>query len=294
MGRPSCFPRFALFPLTGIRLAKVSTRSRAMVKSWFSWVTRFTLQTCSSMPHRSRSNLTLTKSSPPFNGSGCLQMRRKTATWSLSLTCTSRASGTCGKMEIATVGSRFPTRMTQPNIDEPRWGHDRVFPRRMTAAGFVDWAVFWTVVAIALVADIVVARLGGRTPTGRTPTVRNAALWSGAWIGLGLVFGVFVAVHLGGDAGITYLTAYLLEKSLSVDNLFLFVLIFAQTGIPAPLQHRALFWGIVSALIMRAVLIGLGLFLLERFHWVIYPFAGLLVLAAVRMFFGKEEEKRLV
>src|SRR5882762_1419773 len=159
----------------------------------------------------------------------------------------------------------------------------------MTAAGFVDWAVFWTVVAIALVADIVVARLGARTPT-----VRNAALWGGAWIGLGLLFGVFVAVRLGGDAEITYLTAYLLEKSLSVDNLFLFVLIFAQTGIPARLQHRALFWGIVSALIMRAILIGLGLFLLERFHWVIYPFAGLLVFAAVRMFFGKEEEKRLV
>ena len=156
-------------------------------------------------------------------------------------------------------------------------------------AGFVDWAVFWMVVAITLVADIVVARLGGRTPT-----VRNAALWSGVWIGLGLLFGVFVAVHLGGDAGITYLTAYLLEKSLSVDNLFLFVLIFAQTGIPAPLQHRALFWGIVSALIMRAILIGLGLFLLERFHWVIYPFAGLLVFAAARMLFGKDEEKRLV
>jgi tellurite resistance protein TerC len=159
----------------------------------------------------------------------------------------------------------------------------------MTTAGFVDWAVFSTVVAIALVADIVVARL-----RGRTPTVRNAALWSGVWIGLSLLFGIFVAVRLGGDAGITYLTAYLLEKSLSVDNLFLFVLIFAQTGVPGPLQYRALFWGIVSALIMRAILIGLGLFLLERFHWVIYPFAGLLVFAAVRMLFGKEEEKRLV
>jgi hypothetical protein len=119
----------------------------------------------------------------------------------------------------------------------------------MTTAGFVDWAVFWTVVAIALVADIVVARL-----RGRTPTVRNAALWSGVWIGLGLLFGVFAAARLGGDAGISYLTAYLLEKSLSVDNLFLFVLIFAQTGIPTPLQHRALFWGILSALIMRAIL----------------------------------------
>jgi tellurite resistance protein TerC len=159
----------------------------------------------------------------------------------------------------------------------------------MTTAEFVDWAVFWTVVAIALVADIIVARL-----RGRTPTVRNAALWSGVWIGLGLLFGVFAAVRLGGDAGISYLTAYLLEESLSVDNLFLFVLIFAQTGIPTPLQHRALFWGVVSAFIMRAMLIGLGLFLLQRFHWVIYPFAGLLVFAAARMLFGKEEEKRLV
>jgi len=156
-------------------------------------------------------------------------------------------------------------------------------------AGLADWGTFWVIVAIALIADIVVARRGGRSPT-----VRNAALWSGVWIGLGLLFTVFVALRFGGDAGITYLTAYLLEKSLSVDNLFLFVLIFAQTGIPAPLQHRALFWGIVSALIMRAILIGLGLFLLDRFHWIIYPFAGLLVFAAVRMLWGKEEEQRLV
>ena len=119
-------------------------------------------------------------------------------------------------------------------------------------------------------------------------------LWSSVWIGLGLLFGVAVALRLGSDAGITYLTAYLLEKSLSVDNLFLFVLIFAQTGIPAPLQHRALFWGIVGALVMRAVLIALGVYLLERFHWVMYPFAALLVFAALRMLFGKEEENRLV
>jgi tellurite resistance protein TerC len=155
----------------------------------------------------------------------------------------------------------------------------------MTTAGLVEWTVFWTVVAVALVADIVVARLGGRTPT-----MRNAALWSAAWIGLGLVFGAWVALRLGADAGITYLTAYLLEKSLSVDNLFLFVLIFTQTGIPARLQHRALFWGIVGALIMRAILIALGVYLLERFHWIIYLFAGFLLFAAWRMLWGKEEE----
>src|SRR4029453_8779813 len=119
-------------------------------------------------------------------------------------------------------------------------------------AGIIEWTVFWTVVAVALVADVGVARLGGRTPA-----VRNAALWSGGWIGLGVLFGVWVALRLGRDAGITYLTAYVLEKSLSVDNLFLFVLIFAQTGVPAGLQHRALFWGIATGLAIAAGLIGL-------------------------------------
>jgi tellurite resistance protein TerC len=159
----------------------------------------------------------------------------------------------------------------------------------MGTAGTAEWIVFWSVVAVALAADVVIARLGGRTPT-----MRNAALWSAVWIGLGVLFGVWVALRLGRDAGITYLTAYILEKSLSVDNLFLFVLIFAQTGVPAALQHRALFWGIASALVMRAVLIGVGVYLLERFHWVIYIFAGFLIFAAVRMLWGKEEETRLV
>jgi tellurite resistance protein TerC len=159
----------------------------------------------------------------------------------------------------------------------------------MNTAGLTEWTVFACVVAAALLTDILASRLGGRTPT-----MRNAVLWSAIWIGLGLLFGVWVALRLGGDAGITYLSAYLLEKSLSVDNLFLFVLIFAQTGVPAALQYRALFWGIVGALIMRALLIGLGVYLLERFHGVTYLFAGFLVYAAWRMLFGKEQETKRV
>ncbi len=159
----------------------------------------------------------------------------------------------------------------------------------MVAAGPAEWAVFWTAVAVVLIVDIAVARAGGRTQT-----VRGAAVWSAAWIGLGLAFGAWVAVRFGGEAGLTYLTAYTLEKSLSVDNLFVFVLIFAQTGIPPALQHRALFWGIVGALIMRAVLIALGLYLLEQFHWVIYAFAALLVYAAVRTLRGDERQRKLV
>ncbi len=159
----------------------------------------------------------------------------------------------------------------------------------MTTAVTADWLIFGTLVAVALALDILVARRGGRTPSPR-----SSALWSAFWIGLGLLFGGYVAWRFGGDAGLTYLTAYLLEKSLSVDNLFLFVLIFAQTGIPPALQHRALFWGVLSALVMRAVMIAAGIYLLERFHWVIYPFAGLLVFAAWRMLFGKEQETKVI
>jgi tellurite resistance protein TerC len=155
----------------------------------------------------------------------------------------------------------------------------------MSAAGPVEWTVFSIAVAAMLVADLVLGR-------GRTPSLRNAALWSGIWIGLGLAFGGWVALRLGGDAAASYLTAYLLEKSLSVDNLFIFVLVFSQTGIPPDLQRRALFWGIAGALIMRGVLIGLGVYFLAKFHWLIYPFAALLVYAAVRMLRGGEKRQQ--
>jgi tellurite resistance protein TerC len=148
-----------------------------------------------------------------------------------------------------------------------------------------EWAVFWALVAAALAVDLAVSR---------SATLRSAALWSAIWIGLGLLFGAWIALRLGSEAGITYLTAYVLEKSLSVDNLFVFILIFSLTGITPDLQRRALFWGIVGALIMRAALIALGVELLERFHWAVYPLALLLAYAAVRMLRSEEKQNRFV
>jgi tellurite resistance protein TerC len=145
-----------------------------------------------------------------------------------------------------------------------------------------EWLVFWVLLAGALVVDL------------RFAKNRSPALWSAIWIGLGLGFGAWIALRQGGEAGITYLTAYLLEKSLSVDNLFIFILIFSLTGIPAHLQHRALFWGIVGALIMRAGLIAAGVEILERFHWAVYPLAALLGYAAYRMLRGEERQNRFV
>ena len=154
----------------------------------------------------------------------------------------------------------------------------------MTGAGTAEWTVFWALVAVVLLVDLAVAR---------TQAVRGAALWSAAWIGLGVGFGAWVWLRFGSEAGLAYLTAYTLEKSLSIDNLFVFALIFQQTGIPPTLQRRALFWGIAGALLMRALMIGAGVYLLERFHWLIYPFAGLLLYAAVRMLRGEEKQLAL-
>jgi tellurite resistance protein TerC len=146
-----------------------------------------------------------------------------------------------------------------------------------------EWAAFWGVVAIALAVDL-------RFSKKSDP--KSAAAWSAVWIGLGLGFGGWIALRLGTEAGITYLTAYVLEKSLSVDNLFVFILIFSLTGIPASLQHRALFWGIVGALAMRAALIAVGVEILERFQWAVYPLAALLAYAAYRMLRGEERQER--
>lgn len=157
----------------------------------------------------------------------------------------------------------------------------------MIDAGATEWAIFWVAVVAALAGDAVAGR-------GRGTDVRRALLWSGLWIALSLAFAAWITLRFGGEAGITYLTAYALEKSLSVDNLFLFALIFSQTGVSPALQHRALFWGIAGALVMRAVLIGAGVWLLALFHWVIYVFAALLVIAALRMLFGEEKERKFV
>jgi tellurite resistance protein TerC len=151
-------------------------------------------------------------------------------------------------------------------------------------AGAVEWSVFAVAVALMLLVDLAGAR------RGQTPTVRSAAVSSGVWILISMLFGGFVALRLGREAGLTYLSAYTMEKSLSIDNLFVFMAIFAQTGIAPALQRRALYWGIVSALSMRAVMIAAGVALLDRFHWLIYPFAALLLFAAARMLWGEQKE----
>jgi tellurite resistance protein TerC len=118
--------------------------------------------------------------------------------------------------------------------------------------------------------------------------------WVIVWVGLGLLVGLGVVATQGTGAAPEYYAAYVLEKSLSVDNIFVFVIIFAELHIPPEYQRRVLQFGVAGALVFRALLIGAGIALIERFAWVTYPFAALLLFAAVRMRFGAERERRVV
>lgn len=119
---------------------------------------------------------------------------------------------------------------------------------------------------------------------------REALAWSALWIGLALGFGAWIWARFGADRGVEFLTGYLIEKSLSVDNVFVFVIIFSSFAIPKAYQHRILFWGILGALVMRAAFIAAGAAILERFHWVLYVFGAFLVLTGLRLLFRGDAE----
>lgn len=116
------------------------------------------------------------------------------------------------------------------------------------------------------------------------PSPREAGLWSALWVGLSLLFAVGLAATQGATPAIEFLTGYAIEKALSVDNIFVFVVIFSALRIPAEHQHRVLFWGVLSALVLRGVMIFGGLALLERFHALIYVFGAFLAYTGYRLF----------
>jgi tellurite resistance protein TerC len=127
----------------------------------------------------------------------------------------------------------------------------------------------------------------------RTPHVvkpKEAAIWTGVWVALALVFAAGLFLIYGHEVGLTFLTGYVIEESLSVDNIFVIVLIFEYFRVPRICQHRVLFYGILGALLMRGIFIGLGAVLIARFHWILYIFGAMLVITGVRMAFRGDEE----
>jgi tellurite resistance protein TerC len=114
-------------------------------------------------------------------------------------------------------------------------------------------------------------------------TVKESLTWSGIWIGMALIFSLGMFYFKGVNAGSQFLTGYIIEKSLSIDNIFLFVLIFRNFQVPKQYQHRVLFWGVIGALIMRFSLILLGSTLIDQYHWILYIFGAFLLITGVKM-----------
>jgi tellurite resistance protein TerC len=120
-------------------------------------------------------------------------------------------------------------------------------------------------------------------------SVKESATWSAVWVALGLAFGGLVYAWMGPQKGLEYFTGYLLEKSLAVDNIFVFVLVFSFFATPALYQHRVLFWGVIGALVMRGIMIFAGSALIKEFHWILYVFGGILLITGLKMLFQKKE-----
>lgn len=158
---------------------------------------------------------------------------------------------------------------------------------------FWVWITFFSVVLIALFVDI-----GIVNRKAHVPSRRETFAWSVVWVSLSLLFNAFVywvvTNHYDHATGIfkakEYLVGYLIELSLSVDNLFVFLLIFSYFKVPKEFQHRVLFWGIMGALVMRMIMIFAGAELVERFHWVIYIFGAFLIYTGIKMFSNEEDD----
>lgn len=147
------------------------------------------------------------------------------------------------------------------------------------------WLIFNLFVLAAIALDLGVFH---RRP--HKMETREAATWTLVWVGLSLAFGLGVMHFSGGQRGLEFFTGYVIEKALSVDNLFLFLVIFRAFAVDEKIQHRILEWGILGALVMRGVMIAAGAGLIERFNWVLYVFGAFLVYAGLQMLFAKKAE----
>lgn len=121
-------------------------------------------------------------------------------------------------------------------------------------------------------------------------TFKESISWTVVWIALAMVFNVWIWQHFGSQKGLEFFTGYVIEKSLSVDNVFVFALLFSYFAVPQIYQHKVLFWGVLGALVMRAIMIVLGAALITKFAWIIYIFGAFLILTGIKMVVKKEEE----
>lgn len=154
-----------------------------------------------------------------------------------------------------------------------------------TIASPLLWSVFSIFVLGMLALD-----LGVFSRKPHEVHFREAMTWSVVWVVLAMLFNGWIYLRFGSQQALEFLTGYVVEKALSVDNIFVFVVLFAAFAVPKIFEHRVLFWGVIGAIVMRAIFIGLGAALLTRFHWVIYIFGAILIITGIRLLVQREHE----
>lgn len=151
-------------------------------------------------------------------------------------------------------------------------------------ASVLFWVVFTIVIVTVLALD-----LGVLNRNAHKIKLKEALIWSAVWITIALIFNVFVYFEFGKTKALEFLTGYLIEYSLSIDNIFVFILIFSYFAVKPQYQHKILFWGILGALIMRGIFIFAGVALINRFHWIVIIFGGFLVFSGIKMLLQKAD-----
>ena len=160
-----------------------------------------------------------------------------------------------------------------------------IFLATILSSKIILWVGFNIFILILLAID-----LGIFHRKDHVITVREGLIWSGIWIVVALAFNFVVYLWKGHDSGLQFLTGYLIERALSIDNIFVFLVIFTYFQVPGRYQYRVLFWGILGALILRGLFIVLGTILIAKFHWILYVFGVFLIITAIKLSIGKEKE----
>jgi tellurite resistance protein TerC len=148
------------------------------------------------------------------------------------------------------------------------------------------WVIFGIFVLGVLALDL---GIFSRTP--HVVRFKEALIWTCVWISLAMIFNAWIYFEYGSHKALEFLTGYLIEEALSVDNIFVFVILLASFAVPKIYQHRVLFWGVIGAIVMRAIFIGLGIALISKFHWVMYVFGGILIITGIRLLLQDDDHE---
>lgn len=159
-------------------------------------------------------------------------------------------------------------------------------------AQMVDKPLWMWVMFIGIVIMLLVFDLGVLNRKEKPITLRKSLWLSGFYIAIGLAFGGWVWSYLGAESGKEYLTGYLVEKTLSMDNIFMMSVLFSYFAVPREYHHRVLFWGILGVIVLRGIMIGAGTVIVMHFHWVLYLFAAFLIFMGIKMFFSHESDEK--